>query len=109
MFYFAGGDILYRIIAEGEEASSVELSPGIMAELNVQGEVKCPPVVPETTPGTTKPPYEEIACTHARTALSGDRSTSARFMRARALRCTKRAGRVASSLPLRHPTLGLSF
>jgi uncharacterized protein YuzE len=38
MFYFAEGDILYLVIAEGEEASSVELSPDILAELNVQGE-----------------------------------------------------------------------
>jgi uncharacterized protein YuzE len=39
MFYFAEGDILHLVIAEGEEVSSVELSPDIVAELNVQGEV----------------------------------------------------------------------
>ena len=39
MFYFEEEDILHLVIAEGEEASSVELSPDITAELNVQGEL----------------------------------------------------------------------
>jgi uncharacterized protein YuzE len=38
MFYFAEGDILHLVIAEGEEAS-LALSPDITAELNVQGDL----------------------------------------------------------------------
>jgi hypothetical protein len=37
MFYFEQEDTLHLVIAEGEEASGVELRPDIMAELDVQG------------------------------------------------------------------------
>jgi uncharacterized protein YuzE len=39
MFYFDQEDILHLVIAEEEEASSVELSPNITAELNGKGEL----------------------------------------------------------------------
>ena len=39
MSYFEAEDILHLIIAEEEEANSVELSPNITAELNEQGEL----------------------------------------------------------------------
>ena len=37
MSYFDGSDILHMIIAEGTEASSVEISPNITAELDEEG------------------------------------------------------------------------
>jgi uncharacterized protein YuzE len=39
MSYFEQEDILHLVIAEEEEANSVELSPNITAELNEQGEL----------------------------------------------------------------------
>jgi uncharacterized protein YuzE len=39
MFYFDQEDILHLVIAEEEEASSVELSPNLTAELNGKGEL----------------------------------------------------------------------
>jgi uncharacterized protein YuzE len=39
MFYFDQEDILHLVIAEEEEASSVELTPNITAELNGKGEL----------------------------------------------------------------------
>ena len=39
LFYFDHEDILHLVFVEGEEASSVELSPTITAELNAHGEV----------------------------------------------------------------------
>jgi uncharacterized protein YuzE len=39
MYYFEEEDILHLVIAEEEEANSVELSPNITAELNVKGEL----------------------------------------------------------------------
>jgi uncharacterized protein YuzE len=39
LFYFDREDILHLVLAEGEEANSVELSPTITAELNAPGEV----------------------------------------------------------------------
>ena len=39
IFYFEKEDILHLIIAEQEEANSVELSPNITAELNEKGEL----------------------------------------------------------------------
>jgi len=39
MKYFNNEDILYLLISEGEETSSVELSPNITAELNEHGEL----------------------------------------------------------------------
>ena len=39
MFYFAEEDILHLVIDEGAETSSVELTPDITVELNVQGEL----------------------------------------------------------------------
>ena len=39
MFYFEKEDILHLVMSEEEEASSVELSPNITAELNAQGEL----------------------------------------------------------------------
>ena len=39
MFYFEQEDILHLVIAEEEEANSVELSPNITAELNEKGEL----------------------------------------------------------------------
>lgn len=39
MFYFEQEDILHLVMSEEEEASSVELSPNITAELNAQGEL----------------------------------------------------------------------
>jgi uncharacterized protein YuzE len=39
MFYFEKEDILHLVMSEEEEASSMELSPNITAELNAQGEV----------------------------------------------------------------------
>lgn len=39
IFYFEKEDILHLIIAEQEEANSVELSPNITAELNAKGEL----------------------------------------------------------------------
>jgi uncharacterized protein YuzE len=39
MFYFGEEDILHLVIAEGAEASSVELTPDITVELNMQGEL----------------------------------------------------------------------
>ncbi len=37
--YFETEDVLHLVIAEGEEANSVELSPNIPAELNGNGEL----------------------------------------------------------------------
>ena len=37
--YFEKEDILHLVIAEGEEAASVELSPSITAEINDKGEL----------------------------------------------------------------------
>lgn len=39
MFYFEKEDILHLVIADQEEANSVELSPNITAELNEKGEL----------------------------------------------------------------------
>jgi len=39
MYYFEQEDILHLVIAEGEEANSVELTPNITTELNEQGEI----------------------------------------------------------------------
>lgn len=39
MRYFEKEDILHLVIAEEEEANSVELSPNITAELNEKGEL----------------------------------------------------------------------
>jgi uncharacterized protein YuzE len=39
LFYFDHEDILHLVLAEGNEANSVELSPTITAELNTSGEV----------------------------------------------------------------------
>ncbi len=39
MMYFAQEDILHLAISEGNEASSVEISPNITAELNQEGEL----------------------------------------------------------------------
>jgi uncharacterized protein YuzE len=39
MFYFEEEDILHLVIAEGAEASSVELTPDITVELTVRGEL----------------------------------------------------------------------
>ena len=39
MFYFEKEDILHLVIADEEEANSVELSPNITAELNAKGEL----------------------------------------------------------------------
>jgi uncharacterized protein YuzE len=39
LFYFEKEDILHLVIAEEEEANSVELSPNITAELNEKGEL----------------------------------------------------------------------
>jgi uncharacterized protein YuzE len=39
LVYFDQEDILHLLLADGEEAHSVELSPTITAELNAQGEV----------------------------------------------------------------------
>jgi uncharacterized protein YuzE len=39
LFYFENEDVLHLVIAEEEEANSVELSPNITAELNAKGEL----------------------------------------------------------------------
>lgn len=39
LLYFDHEDILHLVLAEGEEANSVELSPTMTAELNAHGEV----------------------------------------------------------------------
>jgi uncharacterized protein YuzE len=39
MHYFEQEDILHLVIAEEEEANSVELSPNITAELNEKGQL----------------------------------------------------------------------
>lgn len=39
MYYFEQEDTLHLVIAEEEEANSVELSPNITAELNEKGEL----------------------------------------------------------------------
>ncbi len=39
MMYFEKEDILHLILSEEPEANSVELSPGITAELNEKGEM----------------------------------------------------------------------
>ena len=39
MYYFEQEDILHLVIAEAEEASSMELSPNVTAELNEKGEL----------------------------------------------------------------------
>lgn len=39
MTYFEKNDVLYLGLAEGAEAGSVELSPGITVELNNRGEL----------------------------------------------------------------------
>ena len=39
MMYFEAEDILHLVITDEEEANSVELSPGVTAELNAQGEM----------------------------------------------------------------------
>ncbi len=37
--YFEEEDILYLMLAEGEEVNSVEIAPDITAELNAEGEI----------------------------------------------------------------------
>lgn len=37
--YFSEQDVLHLVISEGDETSSVELSPNITAELNHKGEL----------------------------------------------------------------------
>lgn len=37
--YFSEEDVLYLILGEGQEATSVELSPDVTVELNAQGEI----------------------------------------------------------------------
>jgi uncharacterized protein YuzE len=37
--YFEQEDIMHLVISDGEEASSIELSPNITAELNEKGEL----------------------------------------------------------------------
>lgn len=39
MFYFEKEDILHLVVADDEEANSVELSPNVTAELNEEGEL----------------------------------------------------------------------
>jgi len=39
MWYFEHDDILHLVIAEDQEANSVELSPNMTAELNAKGEL----------------------------------------------------------------------
>lgn len=39
LFYFENEDVLHLVIAEEEEANSIELSPNITAELNAEGEL----------------------------------------------------------------------
>lgn len=39
LFYFAHEDTLHLVLAEGDEANSLALSPTITAELNAEGEV----------------------------------------------------------------------
>jgi uncharacterized protein YuzE len=39
LLYFEQEDILHLVIAEEEEANSIELSPNITAELNEKGEL----------------------------------------------------------------------
>lgn len=39
MTYFEAEDILHLVLSEEPEANSVELSPGVMAELNKNGEM----------------------------------------------------------------------
>jgi len=39
MSYFSQEDILHLVISDDEEASSIELSPNITAELNEKGEL----------------------------------------------------------------------
>ena len=39
MLYFEEEDILHLVMSDEEEANSVELSPNITVELNVQGEL----------------------------------------------------------------------
>lgn len=39
LFYFEEEDILHLVLAEGEEANSVELTPNLTAELNEKGEL----------------------------------------------------------------------
>lgn len=39
MFYFEKEDVLHLVIADEEEANSVELSPNVTAELNENGEL----------------------------------------------------------------------
>jgi uncharacterized protein YuzE len=39
LFYFDHEDILHLVLAEGDEANSMALSPTMTAELNAQGEV----------------------------------------------------------------------
>jgi uncharacterized protein YuzE len=41
LFYFELEDVLHLVMAEEEEANSVELSPGVTAELNNKGELIC--------------------------------------------------------------------
>jgi hypothetical protein len=37
LFYFEDEDVLHLVIADEEEANSIELSPNITAELNAEG------------------------------------------------------------------------
>lgn len=39
MFYFEKGDILHLVVADEEEANSVELTPNVTAELDDKGEL----------------------------------------------------------------------
>ena len=39
MLYFEKEDVLHLLVAEGEEATSLELGPNITAELNENGEL----------------------------------------------------------------------
>ena len=39
LFYFEEEDVLHLVLAEGEEAKSVELTPNLTAELNEKGEL----------------------------------------------------------------------
>ena len=37
--YYEGSDVLYYLLEEGEEDSSVEIAPGVTVELNEQKEI----------------------------------------------------------------------
>ena len=64
MTYFDNDDVLNMTVAEGEEASSVEVSPNVTAELDANGQLLGVEILNAskiTTPDALNSAYFEIA------------------------------------------------